>query len=191
MSQVSSGDSLTATKWNAFVDNIDDLNSRWSRVGSDIAFTGGNVGIGTASPTAALSIERASNPQLKMNVTDTAGSVEIGLYDNNVGGTRGALQHFGSTYGTVASRNLTRLMSRAGPLSLYAAADDRLWIDGVNGNVGIGTTAPQVKLQVTGDDIFIETQWRGLILRDTNGPDCHRLTVNLAGTLLASPTPCP
>ncbi|MDD2891547.1 MAG: tail fiber domain-containing protein [Candidatus Gracilibacteria bacterium] len=56
MGQVSSGDTLTSSKWNAFVDNINDLNSRWSRVGSDIAFTGGNVGIGAINPSDKLHV---------------------------------------------------------------------------------------------------------------------------------------
>lgn len=55
MSSVTSGSSLTAGGWNALVDNINDLNSRWSRVGNDIAFTGGNVGIGV-SPSQKLSV---------------------------------------------------------------------------------------------------------------------------------------
>lgn len=50
MSKVTSGSLLTSAGWNALVDNIADLDSRWSRVGSNIAFTGGNVGIGTTSP---------------------------------------------------------------------------------------------------------------------------------------------
>lgn len=49
MGHVSSGNPLTATSWNALVDNIADLDSRWSRVGGNIAFTGGNVGIGTTN----------------------------------------------------------------------------------------------------------------------------------------------
>lgn len=49
LGHVSSGNPLTATSWNALVDNIADLDSRWGRVGGNIAFTGGNVGIGTTN----------------------------------------------------------------------------------------------------------------------------------------------
>ncbi|MDD5376944.1 MAG: hypothetical protein PHH16_02380 [Candidatus Gracilibacteria bacterium] len=56
MSKVTAGNPLTATAWNALVDNITDLDSRWARVGGNIAFTGGNVGIGTTNPGAKLEI---------------------------------------------------------------------------------------------------------------------------------------
>lgn len=50
MTPATSGQSLTATAWNTIVTNIDDLNARWARSGGNLAFTGGNVGIGTANP---------------------------------------------------------------------------------------------------------------------------------------------
>lgn len=39
MGQVTTGSPLSANGWNALVDNIADLNSRWGRVGGNIAFT--------------------------------------------------------------------------------------------------------------------------------------------------------
>ena len=56
MSQVTSGNPLSASGWNALVDNIEDLDSRWSRNGLAIGYTGGNVGIGTVSPNSPLSL---------------------------------------------------------------------------------------------------------------------------------------
>lgn len=56
MSKVTAGNPLTATAWNALVDNIADLDSRWARSGSNLAFTGGSVGIGTTSPGTALDV---------------------------------------------------------------------------------------------------------------------------------------
>jgi hypothetical protein len=56
MSKVTTGSPLSANAWNALVDNITDLDSRWSRIGSDIVFTGGNVGIGNPNPGAKLEI---------------------------------------------------------------------------------------------------------------------------------------
>lgn len=56
MSKVTVGNPLTATAWNALVDNITDIDSRWSRSGGNIAFTGGNVGIGTVTPGAKLDV---------------------------------------------------------------------------------------------------------------------------------------
>ena len=59
------------------------------------------------------------------------------------------------------------------------------------GNVGIGTAGPNSKLQVTTGDVYVETQGNGIILKDTNGTGCHRLTVNSAGTMSAAAVTCP
>lgn len=67
-------------------------------------------------------------------------------------------------------------------------------ISGVNGGantfVGIGTTAPRAKLQVTNGKIYIEANGQGMILKSPNG-SCFEMTVTDAGTLTAAPVPCP
>ncbi len=74
MGKVSVGNPLSASGWNALVDNIGDLDSRWSRNGLAIVYTGGNVGIGTASPGAKLEIfnNQDSSTQLFLNNTSAA-----------------------------------------------------------------------------------------------------------------------
>jgi len=58
-------------------------------------------------------------------------------------------------------------------------------------SVGIGTSAPNAKLHVSGGDVAITTQSNGVILRATNGANCYRLTVNNAGTLATTLVTCP
>ncbi len=43
----------------------------------------------------------------------------------------------------------------------------------------------------TAGDVFVATQGFGIILRDTDGAGCHRITVNSAGTLSATAVTCP
>ncbi|HEY6120522.1 MAG TPA: hypothetical protein VIV66_11210 [Pyrinomonadaceae bacterium] len=69
-------------------------------------------------------------------------------------------------------------------------------INGTNGassdtNVGIGTTAPNARLQVTSGDVYVQTQGKGIILRATNGSNCFRVTVSTLGILATAPVTCP
>lgn len=58
---------------------------------------------------------------------------------------------------------------------------------GESGKVGIGTTSiGSAKLKVVGGDIAITTQPNGLVLRESNGANCRRITVNASGTISAS-----
>ena len=56
--------------------------------------------------------------------------------------------------------------------------------------VGIGTTTPTAKLQVTSGDVYVNTVGTGLIFKSPNG-SCFRLTVNNGGTLKGTAITCP
>ncbi|MDX6711940.1 MAG: hypothetical protein QOH96_2956, partial [Blastocatellia bacterium] len=67
-------------------------------------------------------------------------------------------------------------------------------VNGVNGGVdtkvGIGTTAPKAKLDVTGGNIFVGTPGQGIILKSPNGGTCRLLSIDNAGNLVTAVTPC-
>jgi len=68
-------------------------------------------------------------------------------------------------------------------------------INGANGAtadtlVGIGTTAPKAKLDVTGGNILVGTPGQGIILKSPNGTTCRLLSIDNAGNLITSVTPC-
>gem|GEM_PF-4386686 len=127
----------------------------------EIYYNGGNVGIGTVSPDVPLDVE---------------GSIDISNNDT-------ALLRFRNT----ADNDHASLGLLNGGLSLSghsnATTDSHLFIRNSNGNVGIGTTAPAAKLEVSatgGDALYLrqETNGAGAKIKFTD-----RSTEDQSGTL--------
>lgn len=69
-------------------------------------------------------------------------------------------------------------------------------VNGVNGatsdtRVGIGTTAPKAKLDVTNGNILVGSPGQGIILKSPNGATCRLLSIDNAGALVLTAIACP
>lgn len=110
--------------------------------------TAGNVGIGTTTPEAGLHIDKASTNDVALKLSSNGPGWGSGIQLKNKDIKYGIYAGFGQFKICDANKNV-----------------DRLIIDAA-GNVGIGTTIPSAKLEVSGDvkvtgDIFL-----------TGGADC-------------------
>jgi hypothetical protein len=115
------------------------------RAGGDSYFNGGNVGIGTASPTAPLHVEGATSG-VNLLVDDSSG---YGVYVStqntlnfNYGRdatTTGYINFCGYEAAYTQFRNLNISNGKQGTVAFF---------DGVNSRVGIGTTSTTAKLHV-------------------------------------------
>jgi hypothetical protein len=94
--------------------------------------TNGNVGVGTTAPETRLSVKTANN-DYGLTHTNADGSIKLTTY---VGGNFN-----GAYFGTRSLHPLFFFTNDSGPQMTVAT----------NGNVGIGTAAPAVKLHVAGD----------------------------------------
>jgi hypothetical protein len=122
----------------------------------------GNVGIGTTSPVTNLHIVRSTNVGLRLNATANNGSAELDLLSN---GTQNAFVDYGPN----------QLRFRSTNSDMSAIISGSVLVLQNDGNIGIGTTSPSYKLDVTGTgrfmgDLDLDTSaantQRGLIFRD-------------------------
>lgn len=160
----------------------------WTDDGSVVRLTTSSdkVGIGTSSPSTALGI---------FGSFSTDGLTLDGLTDPAL-----TLRTNGTLRGYLAMPTLSGnyfLDSTAGDIVLRSESNTILLGRGssnstmsVGSSVGIGTTAPASKLQVTGGDVYVNSVGSGVIIRSPNG-SCFRLAVSNAGTLSATSITCP
>jgi hypothetical protein len=120
----------------------------------------GSIGIGTAAPVQKLDVSVATNPVIRLN--NSAATLTTG---NNLGGIEmytndGSTNATGvvASIGTIAESDFTANNGIVG-LQLFTkdglTLSEKMRIRG-NGNVGIGTTIPNVKLEVAGIGRFTD-----------------------------------
>jgi len=114
--------------------------------------TAGNVGIGTTSPSSALTIQ--SNQTAPLAISGSASSVGLSITNTNTGGSNWNIYSSANTAGY-----------GGGKFAIFNGGNNRLTIDSA-GNVGIGTSAPSNTLDVFSAS---DTAASGLSLNSSSG----------------------
>ena len=149
--QMNSTDKITIGNPNQYITAVNDtsLTLATNNSPSLTILNNGNVGIGTATPTQALSV--TGDIGLTGNIVDNDYNELIEFQSNDL---IVKLKHLHADFG-VWCRHLNGsrnhgMDSNGTDLSLYASANKWMTIKGSSGNVGIGTDTPTAKFEVSG-----------------------------------------
>ena len=185
--------------------------SQWTTSGSNISYTAGNVGIGTASPSGKLEINltnpsgwSGNNTALKIISPDSGYNLSLNTYvvgGGNVGyqfspngntgmvittpgnvGVGNANPKASLSVGNSDMINLYRYADNAlaiqttlddQPIGTYGGSENRLLLQPVVGNVGIGTASPNGKLDVatTPANNYLD----GIVMGQTDGDNTESI----------------
>lgn len=133
----------------------------------------GNVGIGTATPTAALHVVKNAASAITSVFANPTGDVFNQFVASSGTGEYGVWQD---------ALYFQALASLGNGIRFFIGATNALQI-AASTNVGIGTTTPASKLTVTGGDAEVTDVTKGLILKTPDGLNRYRVTIDNAGAL--------
>ena len=165
---------------------------------------GGNVGIGTTAPGAKLDVANGgialmmgadNNATTRTNSTLKWGALTVPHYTNAEEPMATIVGVSDSSSNDVEIGGGSSLLNAATSIKFYTAANNTTVLGTeamriTGGNVGIGTTGPNAKLQVADGDVYIETIGKGVILKSPDGT-CARGTINNSNTLAFTDVACP
>jgi len=103
----------------------------------------------------------------------------------NVTGSSNTLLGFQADVGLNNLTNATAIGAKA------IVSQSNSLVLGNNANVGIGTTAPQARLEVKNGNILVGSPGQGIILKSPDGATCRLLSIDNMGALALAPIACP
>jgi len=162
--------------------------SQWILNSNNIFNNGGNIGIGTNTPSYKLEIN--GNLKVKSYLstycgTDATGKLHLQLRDT-LNSMRFGMGLIGSETGSGTGSNFF--------ISTYSDAGNFQQlvfnIERNSGRIGIGTYQPKSRLHVTGGDVYISDIASGVIIKSPDG-NCWRVTIDNSGNLIRTAITCP